>query len=184
MGERTWGKGSVQNVIELENGRSALKLTTAAYRRPSGKNIHRFPDSKETDAMGRDARRRLRSAAERYRTGVAVDRSPAIATFCGRNPAAAGPCAPSPKRPNGLAAHAAAAADAAAKRTRQRRPIDTPAVRPRRRRPPSKPAGRDDRRRPGDPARTAGLEIHMAPFVDRQLQMAVKYLTEQLARAK
>ena len=44
MGERTWGKGSVQNIIELENGRSALKLTTAAYKRPSGKNIHRFPE--------------------------------------------------------------------------------------------------------------------------------------------
>ena len=52
MGERTWGKGSVQNIIELENGRSALKLTTAAYQRPSGKNIHRFPDSKDKDEWG------------------------------------------------------------------------------------------------------------------------------------
>ncbi len=52
MGERTWGKGSVQNIIELENGRSALKLTTAAYKRPSGKNIHRFPDSKDKDEWG------------------------------------------------------------------------------------------------------------------------------------
>ncbi|MFZ5832890.1 MAG: S41 family peptidase [Planctomycetota bacterium] len=52
MGERTWGKGSVQNVIELEDGRSALKLTTAAYRRPNGKNIHRFEDAKETDEWG------------------------------------------------------------------------------------------------------------------------------------
>lgn len=42
VGERTWGKGSVQNVIELEKGRSALKLTTATYRRPSGKNIDRI----------------------------------------------------------------------------------------------------------------------------------------------
>ena len=49
IGERTWGKGSVQNVIELEDGRSALKLTTASYRRPSGKNIHRFPEAKDTD---------------------------------------------------------------------------------------------------------------------------------------
>ncbi len=30
MGERSWGKGSVQNIIELEHGKSALKLTTAA----------------------------------------------------------------------------------------------------------------------------------------------------------
>ncbi|MEK6234818.1 MAG: S41 family peptidase, partial [Planctomycetales bacterium] len=41
IGERTWGKGSVQNVIDLEEGKSALKLTTASYWRPSGKNIHR-----------------------------------------------------------------------------------------------------------------------------------------------
>lgn len=52
IGERTWGKGSVQNVIELEDGKSAMKLTTASYHRPSGKNIHRFPDSKETDEWG------------------------------------------------------------------------------------------------------------------------------------
>jgi carboxyl-terminal processing protease len=52
VGERTWGKGSVQNVIDLEEGRSALKLTTAAYRRPSGKNIHRFPGAPESDEWG------------------------------------------------------------------------------------------------------------------------------------
>lgn len=52
VGERTWGKGSVQNVIDLEGGKSQLKLTTASYHRPSGKNIHRFPDSKETDEWG------------------------------------------------------------------------------------------------------------------------------------
>ena len=52
IGERTWGKGSVQNVIELEGGDSALKLTTASYHRPSGKNIHRFADAKETDEWG------------------------------------------------------------------------------------------------------------------------------------
>lgn len=52
MGERTWGKGSVQNVISLEHGHSALKLTTAAYCRPSGKNIHRFPGDDEDDQWG------------------------------------------------------------------------------------------------------------------------------------
>jgi carboxyl-terminal processing protease len=52
VGERTWGKGSVQNVIEMEGGRSAIKLTTAAYLRPSGKNIHLFPDAKEKDEWG------------------------------------------------------------------------------------------------------------------------------------
>jgi len=52
VGERSWGKGSVQNVIELEEGKSLLKLTTASYLRPNGHNIHRFPDSKETDEWG------------------------------------------------------------------------------------------------------------------------------------
>ncbi|HTU21898.1 MAG TPA: S41 family peptidase, partial [Gemmataceae bacterium] len=54
IGERTYGKGSVQNIIEMHQGsdRSALKLTTASYWRPSGKNIHRFPDSKDSDDWG------------------------------------------------------------------------------------------------------------------------------------
>jgi carboxyl-terminal processing protease len=52
VGERSWGKGSVQNVIDLGGGASALKLTTASYLRPNGHNIHRFPDSKEEDEWG------------------------------------------------------------------------------------------------------------------------------------
>jgi carboxyl-terminal processing protease len=52
VGERTWGKGSVQNVIVLEDGRSALKLTTAGYHRPSGENIHREVDDSESDQWG------------------------------------------------------------------------------------------------------------------------------------
>ena len=54
VGERSYGKGSVQNVIEMKEAdqKAALKLTTASYWRPSGKNIHRFPDSKETDEWG------------------------------------------------------------------------------------------------------------------------------------
>jgi carboxyl-terminal processing protease len=47
IGERTWGKGSVQNVVELEGGTSALKLTTAKYFRPNGKDINR--DDNEGD---------------------------------------------------------------------------------------------------------------------------------------
>ncbi len=41
VGERTYGKGTVQNVIPLERGKSAIKLTTASYWRPSEKNIDR-----------------------------------------------------------------------------------------------------------------------------------------------
>jgi len=39
MGERTFGKGSVQTVIPLSGGR-ALKLTTSRYFTPSGVSIH------------------------------------------------------------------------------------------------------------------------------------------------
>lgn len=52
IGERSYGKGSVQNVIPMEGRTSALKLTTASYWRPSGKNIHRFPDAKDSDEWG------------------------------------------------------------------------------------------------------------------------------------
>jgi carboxyl-terminal processing protease len=52
IGERTWGKGSVQNIVELEQGKSAIKLTTAGYLRPSGKNIHRHEGAKESEEWG------------------------------------------------------------------------------------------------------------------------------------
>ena len=52
VGERTWGKGSVQNIIELEGGKSALRLTTGTYHRPNGKNIHRFEGATDDDDWG------------------------------------------------------------------------------------------------------------------------------------
>jgi len=52
VGERTWGKGTVQNIIAMEGGKSAIKLTTASYWRPSNKNIHRGKDAKDTDDWG------------------------------------------------------------------------------------------------------------------------------------
>lgn len=52
VGERSWGKGSVQNVMDVEDGKSKLKLTIATYHRPSGKNIHRSPGDDESDEWG------------------------------------------------------------------------------------------------------------------------------------
>ena len=53
IGEQTWGKGTVQNVIPVQRGESALKLTVASYWRPSGKNIDRQDEiSKETQIWG------------------------------------------------------------------------------------------------------------------------------------
>ena len=51
-GQRSWGKGTVQNIIKLEGGKSALRLTVARYSRPSGKNIHKAADAKDTDDWG------------------------------------------------------------------------------------------------------------------------------------
>jgi carboxyl-terminal processing protease len=44
VGERSFGKGTVQNVIALGDGNRDLKLTTAYYFRPNNKKIHRRPD--------------------------------------------------------------------------------------------------------------------------------------------
>ena len=52
VGTRTWGKGTVQNVLPFEGGRSALKLTVATYWRPSGENIHRHVDATDDDPWG------------------------------------------------------------------------------------------------------------------------------------
>jgi carboxyl-terminal processing protease len=52
IGNRTWGKGTVQNVIPIEAGHARLKLTTAHYWRPSNKNIHRRKGATEDDEWG------------------------------------------------------------------------------------------------------------------------------------
>jgi carboxyl-terminal processing protease len=39
MGERTFGKGSVQTLLPLGNGATALRLTTARYYTPSGRSV-------------------------------------------------------------------------------------------------------------------------------------------------
>jgi len=52
VGSRTFGKGSVQTVLPLENGKTAMRLTTAYYYTPSGRCIHRKPDATENDDWG------------------------------------------------------------------------------------------------------------------------------------
>jgi carboxyl-terminal processing protease len=52
VGMRSYGKGTVQNILPLQFGRSALRLTVARYYRPNGENIHRLKDATEEDQWG------------------------------------------------------------------------------------------------------------------------------------
>ncbi|TVQ61510.1 MAG: S41 family peptidase [Phycisphaerales bacterium] len=44
LGERTFGKGSVQNVVPLPSGAGQLKITEQHYYLPSGRSLHRSDD--------------------------------------------------------------------------------------------------------------------------------------------
>lgn len=52
VGQRSYGKGTIQEVMDLEQGCGAMKITTASYWRPSGKNIHRPHDAGEKADWG------------------------------------------------------------------------------------------------------------------------------------
>jgi carboxyl-terminal processing protease len=52
VGQRTFGKGTVQEVTNLGDHRGELKLTVASYWRPSDKNIHRHRGASESDDWG------------------------------------------------------------------------------------------------------------------------------------
>lgn len=45
IGERTFGKGLVQAIVPLPSGNGQLKITEADYYLPSGRSLHRQPDS-------------------------------------------------------------------------------------------------------------------------------------------
>ncbi len=52
VGQRTYGKGTVQDLIDLEPGCGGMKLTTKSYWRPSGKDIRRPPHATAKDDWG------------------------------------------------------------------------------------------------------------------------------------
>jgi len=51
VGQRTFGKASVQSILSLEGG-CKLRLTTARYYTPNGRLIHREIDAKDEEAWG------------------------------------------------------------------------------------------------------------------------------------
>jgi carboxyl-terminal processing protease len=52
FGQRSYGKGTVQQLLPLESGNSLLKLTWASFWRPSGDRIHRAADAKDDEKWG------------------------------------------------------------------------------------------------------------------------------------
>lgn len=52
VGERTYGQALVKSIVPLKDGIGALKLPIAAYFRPNGANMNRYPNLSETDAWG------------------------------------------------------------------------------------------------------------------------------------
>ena len=178
IGERTWGKGSVQNVIELEGGKSVLKLTTAGYLRPSGKNIHRYPDSKPEDEWGvhpndgfkiRLSNTEMAGLVMSRRRQDIVQAHPvrAAAETEGQQPAAQD-ATPEPANQD-EAPKTTPAADQKA---------DEDAGK-------NNDAGKTQGSEKTDPPQTVETAAHGGTnFVDRQLQRAIEYLTTQLEPQK
>lgn len=78
VGERSWGKGSVQNVFQLAGG-SGIKLTTASYHRPSGANIHRFAGDGPQQVWGVSPRAKWALAISAEEAQTLIDRRERIA---------------------------------------------------------------------------------------------------------
>ena len=162
VGQRSYGKGSVQNIIELDDGNSVLKLTVASYYRPSGENIHRFKNAKTTDKWGVSPDKgcevklslseyvRLVPGPPRSRPGRRPRRTPA------RSPRRA----PSRRRPS-------------------RQATQKPSRRAARRRPRTKADDQEGagegRSRSAQSSRRAG-----GPFVDKQLDKALEVIRAKL----
>ena len=52
VGERTYGKGTVQSIYQIPGRMGILHMTTASFWRPSGRPIHRKHDAKPEDDWG------------------------------------------------------------------------------------------------------------------------------------
>ncbi|HYN63055.1 MAG TPA: S41 family peptidase, partial [Candidatus Limnocylindrales bacterium] len=65
MGQRSFGKGSLQSIVSLGADKGALRLTTALYQGPSGRSVQRTgvgPDIELVAASGNTAAARRREA--------------------------------------------------------------------------------------------------------------------------
>ena len=161
------GKGACKT-SSSSKGQSALKLTTASYQRPSGKNIHRFPDAKESDEWGvlpdpgyvmklDDAELRQLILTRRNRDILLVNHH-AAHDGTGDEGAADKPATPDSKD------------NADKPATEEQKPADGAAGTDK----PATPPPADGEAAKGD---------RKPVFIDRQLQKAIDYLGGELAKA-
>jgi carboxyl-terminal processing protease len=83
IGRRSFGKGLVQNQIELTDG-SAIRLTIARYFTPSGRNIQRRYELGKADAYNQEWIDRLSNGEGFYEDSISVDTSDLYYTTGGR----------------------------------------------------------------------------------------------------
>ncbi|MDR2626776.1 MAG: S41 family peptidase [Dysgonamonadaceae bacterium] len=83
VGRRSFGKGLVQNQIELSDG-SAFRLTIARYYTPSGRNIQRRYTLGNADEYNREWVNRLSNGEEFHENVAAVDSNLLYHTLSGR----------------------------------------------------------------------------------------------------
>ena len=159
VGQRSYGKGSVQNLIDLDGGNSILKLTVASYYRPSGENIHRFKNAKTTDKWGVSPDPGWRSSST-------------IATSStGSSPGANATVAPLPR---------AIARPARTRQSCRRRPR----TRRLRKNQPRRP-GTERQRRKRRPRRISSQRrTPSGPFVDKQLDRALEVIRADWPKSK
>ena len=84
IGRRSYGKGLVQNQIELSDG-SAVRLTIARYYTPSGRNIQRKYEMGKADEYNQEWLNRLSTGEGLYKDSSALATSPSFHTLNGRD---------------------------------------------------------------------------------------------------
>ncbi|MFN0020382.1 MAG: S41 family peptidase [Pirellulaceae bacterium] len=166
VGQRSWGKGTVQNIIKLEGGKSALRLTVARYSRPSGKNIHKGADAKETDDWGvsPDAGLAVNLTNDQFEAWVKARRQRDIMTYSGQAKSSVAPPAEKSKEAttNEEKKKEATKSDPETKSPDSSVGPPTP--------PPDEPEPKD-------------IKAEPASYNDLQLQKAIEYLQEKLLKA-
>jgi len=156
VGQRSYGKGSVQNIIDLDGGNSVLKLTVASYYRPSGENIHRFPNAKPSDKWGVTPDKGLE---------VKLAPSEFIRWFMARRERDRDSMAKGHRRPSAVEKGKAAGGDA---------------------KPQAKTSGKNEEKKTAEKTPEKKKSTHQAagPYVDKQLDKALEVIRARMNETK